>query len=123
MHDARVVFLSPVDTVGITNSIMSAITVLFVVGLKDDLTVLSARTKFFAQLIAIGFVLFNKSMLITSLHGFMGIYEIPWVVAVVGSVFLVVAIVNAYNLIDGIDGLAGGIGTLISVCFSLLFIV
>jgi len=116
-------FLSPVDQSGMSTHLMAAITILFIVGLKDDLTVLSARTKFLAQLLAIGFVFMNPDIIISNLHGFMGLYEISQIASVLGSAFLIVAIINAYNLIDGIDGLAGGIGTVISLCFAAAFFV
>ena len=116
-------FLHPMDPTGMSTHLMAAVTILFIVGLKDDLTILSARTKFLAQLLAIGFVLLEKGMIVENLQGFLGIYEIPLLVSVGGATFLIVAIINSYNLIDGIDGLAGGIGTLISLCFATVFFV
>ncbi|MEL6676714.1 MAG: MraY family glycosyltransferase [Bacteroidota bacterium] len=50
---------------------------------------------------------------ITNLQGILGVYEIPvWAQWGLGLV-LVVGFINAFNLIDGVDGLAGGLATLI----------
>ena len=42
----------------------------------------------------------------SNFYGFLGIYEIPWVISQVLTGVAFVIIVNAYNFIDGIDGLA-----------------
>jgi UDP-N-acetylmuramyl pentapeptide phosphotransferase/UDP-N-acetylglucosamine-1-phosphate transferase len=47
---------------------------------------------------------------IKSLHGIFGIYEIPYWASIFLSLFTMIVIINAFNLIDGVDGLAAGIG-------------
>ena len=47
----------------------------------------------------------------------MGIHHIPYVVSVLLTCFVFIALTNAINLIDGIDGLAGGIATIACVIF------
>ncbi len=102
-------------------SIIPGLTILFIVGLKDDLVVLSPMSKLVAQIIAVAFVLSNESMLISGLNGFMGIDEISSLIAYPMSAFLMITVINAYNLIDGIDGLAAIVGITISLIYGLIF--
>ena len=37
------------------------------------------------------------------------------------SMFLIIAFINAFNLIDGIDGMSSVTGIVISACFGFLF--
>ena len=97
------------------------LTILFIVGLKDDLVVLSPYSKLVAQLISVIFILSNDSFTIHSLNGFFGIYEIPIYVYYVIGAFIMVTIINAYNLIDGIDGLAAIVGIVILIIYATIF--
>ncbi|WP_240337527.1 glycosyltransferase family 4 protein [Aquimarina sp. AD1] len=97
------------------------LTILFIVGLKDDLLVLSPYTKLAAQLAAITFILSNESFRITTLNGFLGIYDIPVYVYYMVGGFMMLTIINAYNLIDGIDGLASIVGIVILVIYTTIF--
>lgn len=97
------------------------LTILFILGLKDDLVVLSPYTKLLGQLCAIGFILWNESFIIHSLNGFMGIYEIPYYLYFLIGTFIMLTITNAYNLIDGIDGLAATVGVIILMIYTTIF--
>jgi UDP-N-acetylmuramyl pentapeptide phosphotransferase/UDP-N-acetylglucosamine-1-phosphate transferase len=97
------------------------LTILFIVGLKDDLVVLSPYTKLLAQLISVLFILSNEGFVIHSLNGFFGIYEIPIYVYYVIGTFIMITIINAYNLIDGIDGLASIVGIVILIIYATIF--
>ncbi|WP_103866245.1 MraY family glycosyltransferase [Aquimarina sp. I32.4] len=97
------------------------LTILFIVGLKDDLVVLSPYTKLAAQLLAIVFILSNESFMISSLNGFLGIHEIPVYIYYFVGAFLMLTIINAYNLIDGIDGLAAIVGIVILIIYTTIF--
>jgi len=94
-------------------SILVGLIILFIVGLKDDLVVLGAKTKILAQLLAISFVLYSDSFHVHSFHGFLGIYEVSTWITIPLSAFIMLSIINAYNLIDGIDGLASTVGIII----------
>ncbi|MDT0650323.1 hypothetical protein RM529_09215, partial [Zunongwangia sp. F297] len=59
------------------NHLIAAISILFLVGLKDDLVISTARVKLFGQITAACFLIFSPELQITSLYGFWGIYEIP----------------------------------------------
>jgi UDP-GlcNAc:undecaprenyl-phosphate GlcNAc-1-phosphate transferase len=56
---------------------MAAATLIFFIGLKDDLINLSAKTKFFAQLVISAILIFKGGLLINNMYGFLGIYELP----------------------------------------------
>lgn len=80
----------------------------YAVGLVDDLIGLEAKTKFFVQLVAAS-LLPMAGLYINNLYGFCGINGIPFVIGAPLTVFIIVFIDNAMNLIDGIDGLSSGI--------------
>ncbi|WP_083634102.1 glycosyltransferase family 4 protein [Salegentibacter sp. T436] len=103
------------------NHLIIGLTFLFMAGLKDDLVISSARLKFISQLFAAGFIIFSPELQLTSLHGFLGVFEIPILLGYAFKVLIVVALINAYNLIDGIDGLAGIVGIVISLTYALVF--
>jgi UDP-GlcNAc:undecaprenyl-phosphate GlcNAc-1-phosphate transferase len=81
---------------------------LYMVGIADDLTGVHYRWKFLVQVIAA--LLFPLSGLwINDLYGVLKItYLSPWV-GMPLTVFVVVLIINAVNLIDGLDGLCSGL--------------
>ena len=114
-------FLKDWNTYDESIYIVPGLTVLFITGLKDDLVVLSPFSKLLAQLVAIIFVLSNESFTIYSLNGFFGIHEISIYVYYFIGAFLMLTIINAYNLIDGIDGLAAVVGIVILIIYATIF--
>ncbi len=97
------------------------LTILFITGLKDDLVVLSPFSKLMAQLVAIVFILSNESFVIHSLNGFLGFFEISTFMYYIIGTFMMITIINAYNLIDGIDGLAAIVGIVILIIYTAIF--
>lgn len=97
--------------------IIASIILMFFIGLKDDLLVISAKKKFVVQVFAAMLLIIMGNLQITNLHGMFGIYEIHSVAGVFLTLFIILAIVNAYNLIDGIDGLASGLAIFASSLF------
>ena len=82
--------------------------VLFLVGVVDDLIGVSYKAKFLTQIISA--VLFPISGLwIHDLSGLFWVNEIPTWLGILLTIFVVVYVTNAINLIDGVDGLAAGI--------------
>lgn len=84
--------------------------VIFFLGLKDDILILSARKKFLGQLAAAAIIIHLGNIRIDSMHGFLGIGQLPEVVGLLLSYITIIVVINAYNLIDGVDGLAGSLG-------------
>ncbi len=93
---------------------------IFFVGLVDDFLDLSPIKKLLGQIFAIYIVIHYSGICINNFHGVLGIYEIPGYVSIPFTIFTFIVITNAYNLIDGIDGLAGGIGIIAAISFSTL---
>lgn len=89
---------------------------IYCIGLIDDFIGLGALPKFFVQIIAASF-LPAAGLYINNLHGLFGIYDIPNWIGFPLTVFLIVYINNAINLIDGIDGLSAGISIIALIGF------
>lgn len=100
---------------------VAAAIVIFFLGIKDDILVLSAAKKFLGQLVAAGIVIKFGGIQITNMHGFLGIGEIPYLPSIVLTFFTIIVITNSFNLIDGVDGLAGCLGLLTAIIFGSYF--
>jgi UDP-N-acetylmuramyl pentapeptide phosphotransferase/UDP-N-acetylglucosamine-1-phosphate transferase len=118
---SSLVFAGLIDTYQSLPVICAGCLIIFLVGLKDDVFVLSPAKKFWAQVIVAILIVFLTDIRITNLHGMFGVREIPYVVSVFISIFIIIAITNAFNLIDGIDGLAASMGIISSTCFGIWF--
>ncbi len=86
-----------------------SVLVMFGLGIMDDLKDLSAKYKFIIQAGLAGLIAIS-GIRIVSFEGLFGIYELPMMAQYTFTFLAIVGITNAFNLIDGIDGLAGGIG-------------
>ena len=102
---------------------IAAIMVIFFLGIKDDILVLSASKKLIGQLIAGGIIIKFGGIQISNMHGFLGMNEIPHVASIILTLFTIVVIINSFNLIDGVDGLAGSLGLLTSLLFGSYFFI
>lgn len=109
------------DTHNISMCILPGLTVLFFLGLKDDLVVLSSRTKLIGQIVSCCFVILHYKFEIEGFHGFFGVYHLPGWLGGVIALLIMLTVINAFNLIDGIDGLAASTGIVSFSCFALLF--
>lgn len=103
-----------------TMFLMSGATVLFFVGLADDLSGLSYRNKLLAQFIA-SVLLIYAGVGITDLCGLFGLHQIHPLIGGMLSVLVILLLTNAYNLIDGIDGLCSGLSMLALFTFGIWF--
>ena len=99
---------------------MPSLALLFIVGIKDDLSDLSAGRKFLVQFIAAGIIIYH-GVRIESLFGLLGIYELDYWVSVAFTFVAIVGITNAFNLIDGIDGLAGSLALINLLVLTFIF--
>ncbi len=99
----------------------AAAIVIFFLGIKDDILILSAAKKFIGQLVAAGIIIKFGGVQLSNMHGFLGITTIPYTASIILTFFTIIVIINSFNLIDGIDGLAGSLGLLTSLVFGLYF--
>ncbi|NNK83012.1 MAG: undecaprenyl/decaprenyl-phosphate alpha-N-acetylglucosaminyl 1-phosphate transferase [Flavobacteriaceae bacterium] len=98
-----------------------AITLLFFLGLKDDLLVLSPKKKFLGQIIASALLVTATDIRIIGFSNIFSVEFLPYWASILFTVFVFILVINAYNLIDGIDGLAGSIAVFSSCIFGVLF--
>ena len=94
---------------------------MFIIGLYDDIMVISPKKKFRLEFLATVLPVLVGDFRLTNLHGFFGVEEIPYGVSVLLTIFVILVIINAINLIDGIDGLAAGVGMVVSLFFGTYF--
>ncbi len=92
---------------------------LFTMGIFDDMLDLRASLKFVIQ-IGVALIISYFGFRITSLNGVFGLYEMPVWAQYAFTVFLITGLINAFNLIDGIDGLAGGLAFINSLVMGII---
>lgn len=103
-------------------ALIAATVVLFVIGLKDDLSVgVTPMEKLAIQLLAAFLMIFFGNCRLTSFYGVFSFYQLNEIFSLFFSVLLVVFVVNSFNLIDGINGLAATLGLVINLAFGVLF--
>ncbi|MCC5913738.1 MAG: undecaprenyl/decaprenyl-phosphate alpha-N-acetylglucosaminyl 1-phosphate transferase [Balneolaceae bacterium] len=99
----------------------AGLVMLFFTGLKDDMIGLSANKKLAVEMISGLLIIAGSGAVIGGFNGVLGVSLLHPAIAVPLTLFTIVVIMNAYNLIDGIDGLAGGIGAIASLFFAVGF--
>ncbi|MCL1669394.1 undecaprenyl/decaprenyl-phosphate alpha-N-acetylglucosaminyl 1-phosphate transferase [Elizabethkingia ursingii] len=88
--------------------LICGLAILFIVGIGDDLIGVNYKAKFVAQIFVA--CLFPLSGLwINNLYGVGLIVNLPSWIGMPLTVFVVVLIINAINLMDGLDGLCSGV--------------
>ena len=90
--------------------------VIIITGLVDDIKGLGPFNKFLFQIIASLLFLIGFDLHFESMFGFDYTY-FDFII----NVLFIVGIVNAFNLIDGLDGLAGGVSLIICFTLSVLY--
>lgn len=91
--------------------------IIIVVGALDDRFTLRARTKLLCQ-IAVAYLVWLQPFREHPQRLMVLIIELPPWVSCLVTIFLVVAIINAFNLIDGLDGLAAGLSVVSAGCLA-----
>jgi UDP-GlcNAc:undecaprenyl-phosphate GlcNAc-1-phosphate transferase len=80
---------------------------IFCLGIYDDVKGAGPYLKFSVQAIA-ATMLFAGGMRVLDLPLIFGYHALPWFVGLPFTILWVLAVTNAFNLIDGLDGLAAG---------------
>jgi UDP-GlcNAc:undecaprenyl-phosphate/decaprenyl-phosphate GlcNAc-1-phosphate transferase len=96
--------------------------VIFFLGLKDDILVISPIKKFIGQVLAAFIIVYYGNIQIRSMNGFLGIHQLPEMFSLLLTYFAVIVVINSFNLIDGVDGLAGSLGLLSTTIFGIYFL-
>lgn len=101
--------------------LFASLIILLYIGVMDDIVVMRAYKKLVAQIVVSSLVVIGSDIRIRSLFGVCGIYELGYTVSVIFSVITFIVLINAFNLIDGIDGLAGGYSVICSGLFGISY--
>ena len=101
--------------------LIGGLTVLFFLGLKDDLYVLDPKKKFLGQLLVALVLVTLSDIRVIGFSNLFSVETLPYWLSIIFTVFIFILIINAFNLIDGINGLAGTIALMASVVFATLF--
>lgn len=99
--------------------VIASMVLLFFIGVKDDIIGFSPVKKLVGHFVVAYILVVVGDVRIRDMHGILGLYELPHAVSVAFSFFTYIVLVNAFNLIDGVDGLAGGVGLISSFTFGL----
>ena len=101
-------------------SLFAGLTLLYIIGIGDDLVGIRYRNKFKIQIISSALFpiagLYNNNF-----YGLLGIHELTPFIGIPLTMLQVIFITNAINLIDGIDGLASSICIVALSTFGILF--
>ena len=99
-----------------------ALALMFIIGLRDDILTLTPGEKLMGQILPIIILVVFGDTLLSSFYGtIFGDLVFPLPVAWIITIFAIVILTNAYNLIDGIDGLAGTVALLALASFGMWF--
>lgn len=101
--------------------LFASLVILLYIGVMDDIVVMKAYKKLLAQIIVSALMVIGSDVRIRNLFGVFGIYELNYFLSVIFSIVTFIILINAFNLIDGIDGLAGGYSILCSVFFGISY--
>ncbi len=96
--------------------------VIFILGVIDDIFILKAWKKALGQLAVAAVLTIKGNLLVTDMHGFLGINSLSHIESICISFFTILLLINAFNLLDGVDGLAASIGLVVCLLFGIFFI-
>lgn len=100
---------------------LAAMLIIFFLGLKDDLYLISPLQKFIGQCLAAFILSFQGDYQLDSFHGFLGLQELPQPFSMAFTYMTILVVINAFNLIDGVDGLAGTLSFVSTLFFGVVF--
>ena len=95
-------------------------TIIIVLGVLDDMYTLRARVKLLVQIIAAGIVVYTGTRINVVLWPFTAYLQ---KLSIPITMFWIIGVTNAVNLIDGLDGLAAGVSSIAALCLMVLCII
>jgi UDP-N-acetylmuramyl pentapeptide phosphotransferase/UDP-N-acetylglucosamine-1-phosphate transferase len=101
----------------------AAALVIFFLGLRDDIMILSATKKFIGQIIAASILIHLGGIRLDSMFGLFGFEQVSEGFGLAVSYLTIIVVINSFNLIDGVDGLAASLGILSMLVFGIYFFV
>ncbi len=103
-------------------ALIAALFTMLCLGTLDDISDIPPVVRMIVQAVAVLALMFFCGYSLDNLHGLWGLDVIPLAAALPLTLFSVVGIINAMNLIDGVDGLSSGLCILYSTIFGIAFI-
>lgn len=101
--------------------VVATLIIMFFVGIKDDIIGTAPIKKLAAHVIVGMILVLMAETRLRSMHGLFGINDLPLWASIFLSLFTMIVVVNAYNLIDGVDGLAAGVGLIGALSIGIIF--
>jgi UDP-GlcNAc:undecaprenyl-phosphate/decaprenyl-phosphate GlcNAc-1-phosphate transferase len=98
-----------------------ALTLIFLIGVRDDILPIRAIYKLAGQIISASIIILLMDVRIQSFEGFLGIHAIPWGISVGLTFIFIIVLTNAINLIDGLDGLASTVALIALTALAVWF--
>lgn len=111
------------DSNGAFQYYLAAFFIVFILGVIDDIFVLQAWKKVVGQFFIASILTFKTGLLINNMQGFAGVYHLNEYANYAISFFVILLVINSFNLIDGVDGLAASLGLISCVGFGLFFLI
>lgn len=99
-----------------------SVLILLILGIRDDIIPMSSYVKLVGQILTAFIVVVFGKLYFTDLDGLFGIHQIDPFYAKILCIVIIVAVINAYNLIDGIDGLASSLSIVSAAFFGVWFL-
>ncbi len=95
--------------------LVSSGTVIVLAGIVDDIFYLTPRRKLFYQLCAASIAYACGFSILKVSHPISGQFDAPLLVSFFLTIFWIIGITNAVNLMDGLDGLAAGVSGIVAL--------
>lgn len=102
-----ILLITPNQSFGQIQFLLAAQFLIFFLGLKDDIFILSARKKLLVQIMCAIILMSLGDIKITSFYNVLGVEKLTEPQSLIFSTIVIVGLINAFNLIDGINWLAG----------------
>ncbi|MFZ9046676.1 MAG: glycosyltransferase family 4 protein [Cyclobacteriaceae bacterium] len=115
-------FVTPLSSLAEFKFFIAGVIICLLLGMRDDISSLLASQKIVFQMLAAFVTVYYAGISLTGFYGLFGIDELPVWFSIALSVFMIISLSNAFNLIDGIDGLAASIAIFVSLVFGVAFL-
>lgn len=102
-------------------AVLTAMTVMLYVGIIDDILKLNPLLRLVIEIVAMTLMIYGTHYSMCNFQGLWGIKLLPTLFSVPLSVFVMVGIINAINMIDGVDGMVSGFCIVACSLFGLVF--
>lgn len=104
-------------------SVLGAMVVMLYVGMMDDMLSIKPIIRLVVEAVVAMLLIYGTHYSICNFQGIWGIDHLPTWLSVPLSVFAMVGIINAINMIDGVDGLSSGYCIMACALFGVMFFI